>query len=109
MKNNFIESIKDKKSINNILISKNTIWTKKFKFIYEKNNLEKIRFIIFVPKKLFKLAVKRNKIKRQIRDILLTFKKIKSFDVGILILKNYKPDDFLETKNKLHEILNNLR
>jgi ribonuclease P protein component len=47
-------------------------------FKYQKNNLDKSRFVIMVGTKIFKSAVKRNRLKRQISEILrLNKEKIK--------------------------------
>ncbi|MDR2654397.1 MAG: ribonuclease P protein component [Mycoplasmataceae bacterium] len=109
MKNNFIESIKEKKRIELIYNSKKNIWTKNFKISYLKNNDHKIFFVIFVNKKKFKLAVKRNKIKRQIRNILFTYKKNLGFDIGVSILPNYTTENFAQIKTDLFNSLDILK
>ena len=67
--------------------------TNDFILKYRKNNVENLQFTISVNKKVFRTAVLRNKIKRQIRQIIRSIKQIKSVDMLIIVLISF-------TKNK---------
>ncbi len=80
--------IKKNYDINNI-IKKRNINKNKYFYIYEnRNNLNKTRFAICVSKKIGN-AVRRNKLKRQIKDIIdksnLIFETSNDY---VIILKN---------------------
>ena len=79
-----------------------------FLTFYQKNQLSYPRFALLPKKEIFKKAVKRNKIRRQIYSIIREFlkeKKIKNYDFFIIIKKDEK---FLKLKESLTEILNNV-
>jgi ribonuclease P protein component len=67
------------------------------------NNLPESRFAILVSKKIDKKAVARNKLKRQIRNILRAdyVQKIKGYDVVIVCLPPIAGKDFNEIKEEL--------
>ncbi|MBI3337423.1 MAG: ribonuclease P protein component [Candidatus Staskawiczbacteria bacterium] len=71
-----------------------------------KNNLKENRFGFIVSKKVSKKAILRNKIKRNLRDIVRqNIKDIKSgVDVVLIVLPDFGKKNFSEIK----EILNNL-
>jgi ribonuclease P protein component len=78
-----------------------------FLIFYQKNNLSYPRFALLPKKEIFKKAVKRNKIRRQIYAIIreiLKEKKIKNHDFFIMIQKEEK---FSQLKESLKKILNN--
>lgn len=72
-----------------------------------KNNLQTSRFGIVVSQKISKKATERNKIKRQISEILkLEMPKIKKgVDVILLVKPSIKKKGFIEIKTKLKEVL----
>lgn len=67
------------------------------------NKLENPRFAILVSKKVSKKAVDRNKIKRQIRDILRSdyAQKVKNCDVVVICLPSILNKDFEAIKEDL--------
>jgi len=73
-----------------------------------KNNLQTSRFGIVVSQKVSKKAAERNKIKRQISEILREEapKIKKGVDVILLVKPNIKKRNFAEIKEKLKEALN---
>jgi ribonuclease P protein component len=78
------------------------------------NNLKRNRYGIIVGIKISKLAVTRNKIKRQIREILKDkVSEDKSLDENtkdyvIITLPSIKKLDFLEIKKSIEQNLNKL-
>jgi ribonuclease P protein component len=79
-----------------------------FLIYYQKNNLPYPRFALLPNKKVFKKAVKRNKIRRQVYTIIreiLKEKKIKNYDFFIIIQKEEK---FSQLKELLKKILTNV-
>lgn len=83
-----INIIKKNYDINNIMNKRNVIKNKYFYIYKDTNNINNYRFAVCVSKKLGN-AVKRNKIKRQIKDIIdnsnLLFK---SNDDYVIIIRN---------------------
>jgi ribonuclease P protein component len=79
-----------------------------FLIYYQKNDLSYPRFALLPDKKIFKKAVKRNKIRRQVYTIIreiLKERKIKNFDFFIMIKKEEK---FNQLKESLTKILTNV-
>lgn len=64
-----INIIKKNYDINNVINNKNVVKNKYFYIYNDKNNVNNHRFAICVSKKIGN-AVTRNKIKRQIKDII---------------------------------------
>jgi len=78
-----------------------------FKIIFRKNNLDYPRYGIVVSTKVSKSAVKRNTLKRKIRNILKDFLLVfsKEFDVVIIVKKDCLKISFLKLKESLKELL----
>ena len=75
------------------------------------NNLERPRFAILVSKKVSKKAVDRNKIKRQIRNILREdyATKVKNYDVVIICLPAIIDKTFEDIQTELKFAFNKLK
>ena len=75
---------------------------------FKKNNLENSRFGFIIGKKFSKKAPERNKLKRQIREIIK--KNIpnakKGRDAVIVIFSGFEPKDFLTLENTINRLLN---
>lgn len=78
-------------------------------FKYQNNNLNKTRFAISVNKKIFRTAVIRNKIKRQIRHIMRELNEYKSVDILIIIKNGYLSQDFLDIKKSFESLYNKIK
>jgi ribonuclease P protein component len=79
-----------------------------FSIFYQKNNFAYPRFALYCDPKIFKKAVKRNKIRRQVYSIIreiLKEKKIKNYDFFIIMRKDEK---FSAIKELLKKILTNV-
>jgi ribonuclease P protein component len=79
-----------------------------FIILYQKNGLTYPRFALLPKKEIFKKAVKRNKIRRQVYTIIreiLKEKNIKNYDFFIMIQKEKK---FSQLKESLTKILTNV-
>ncbi len=63
-------SLKKENDIKALLSSGNKTQTQQLRCYYSSNNLSKTRVVVFVPKRVFKRAVDRNRAKRVIREIL---------------------------------------
>jgi len=76
-----------------------------------KNNLNNNRFGFIVSKKISKKAVARNKIKRQLREIVR--KEInnyqKGFDVAVIALPGIESKNFEEMSQALERILKKIK
>jgi len=71
---------------------------------YKENNLKNTRFGLIVSKKVFKRAVLRNKIKRQLRNILredILPKIKKNIDAVIILYPGFQVKDYQELKEKI--------
>jgi len=84
--------------------------TKFFNFKFKKNSLEENRFCIIISNKVDKRAVIKNKIKRQISEIIrLNMKKIrKGYDVTIVVKNNIINKDTKKIICDYHEIEKNI-
>lgn len=76
-----------------------------------KNNLNYNRFGIIIGLKVSKIAVVRNKIKRQIREVVKKeFPKKDSFyDIVIIVMKEIVNQDFLTIKKELLILANKIK
>ena len=104
-----INIIKKNEDINTI-ISKGNMSKNKYFYIYkDKNTVNNYRFVICVSKKVGN-AVRRNKLKRQIKDIIdksnLIFKS--DNDYVIIVKKEINNIDFEEIKKNLIELLSKI-
>ncbi len=101
-----INIIKDSRQINNVINKKNFVKNKYF-YIYKGNNeINNHRFAICVSKKIGN-AVRRNKVKRQLKDIIdksnLLFKS--NTDYVIIVTREINNINFFEIKENLIELL----
>ena len=71
------------------------------------NGKEGNRVMVSVPKKLFKRAVKRNLLKRRIRESYRKQKHILKADTGVDILLTYSTKEILEYA-AIHEMVGNI-
>ena len=101
-----INIIKKNFEINSVINNKDNYSNKYYSIYRAKNNLDKYRFAICVSKKLGN-AVNRNKIKRQVKDIIdksnFIFKT--GEDYVIIIRKEINNINFNDRKEKLLELL----
>lgn len=76
-----------------------------------KNDLNHNRLGIIIGLKVSKLAVVRNKIKRQIRAIIKEdlLNKEASYDLVIIVMKDILDKSFIEIKESLLKILSKLK
>jgi ribonuclease P protein component len=85
----FFCSLKSKKDIGNIFLEKNVVSNKIYLFRYRYNDIKKLRYAFSTKKNIFKTAVIRNKIKRQLRMIMNGIEKIKNIDILIIVKQEY--------------------
>lgn len=79
-----------------------------FIYYFYRNDDKDIRIGISVPKKRFNKAFIRNKIKRQIKNMLIDIKKDWSIDIMIIVKKKYLDNDYNNNKLSLFSLLNKL-
>ncbi len=101
-----IISLKSNQLIKEVYRNGMQIKNESFTLKFISNELEQMRFAISVNKKLFRTAVLRNKIKRQIRAIVRSLKMIKSIDVLIIVQINYLKNTFTKNRDLLINLYN---
>lgn len=98
--------VKENKDFSKIINSGQKKWNDTFSIYYINTNRDDYRFGISVSKKIGN-AVVRNKIKRQVRNIIDKYKKIypKHQDYIIIIRRNYINLNFSEIDSKYIELM----
>ncbi|PKM91223.1 ribonuclease P protein component [Candidatus Falkowbacteria bacterium HGW-Falkowbacteria-1] len=98
------------KEIENIFKNGKSFYNDILGFKVLKNEIKNNRFCIIISAKVSKKAVVRNKIKRQIRAIIIGEKNIlrNDFDIVIIVNKNIVGRDFSEIKNSLNSAFKKL-
>ena len=109
MKNNKITTLSSNLQIKELFKNGNTKKNNDFLIKYKKNNVGNLQFAISVNKKIFRTAVLRNKIKRQIRSIIRSFNQVKSIDMLVIVLKNYTNNTFELNKNNILNTYNQIK
>ena len=94
--------LRKKKEIEKVLKTGKSIFARDFKLIVLRNNLKFSRFTIIISNKVSKKAVERNKLKRQIREIirLNIDKLVFGYDICLLSRKSLLDKTFQDL-NKL--------
>lgn len=104
MKNKYM--LKSKNDFDNLFLKKTSFYSSFYIIYWRKNNLLYPRFAISISKKNEKLAVRRNKARRQIKSILHTYStKKNNVDIIIIVKKSFFNNDFETNKNDLINIL----
>ncbi len=89
-----------------VLHSNNKLFCKVANIYYKNNSLVKPQIAIIASKKKFSLAVTRNKIKRQVRSILLEWiSKLNTYNIVIVIKLDWIKLSYIENKNQLDNLL----
>ncbi|MDE5617802.1 MAG: ribonuclease P protein component [Ureaplasma sp.] len=89
-----------------VLQSNNKLFCKVANVYYKSNNLDKPQIAIIASKKKFNLAVTRNKIKRQVRSILLEWIiKLNTYNIVIVVKQDWLKFAYIENKNQLENLL----
>lgn len=76
--------------------------------IYFKNKCSCFKLALMVKKKFFKLAVDRNKIKRQIREMLKELQISKNIGVVIIVNNKYDPEKYIYNSEKMKQLINKI-
>lgn len=79
-----------------------------FLYYSYRNDSGTIRIGISVPKRLVNKAFIRNKIKRQIKNMLVDVKKDWSIDIVLIVKKSYLNNDYNTNKTSLDNLLNKI-
>ena len=79
-----------------------------FKCFYIKNRMRLGSVRLRISKRFVKLAVKRNRVKRHIREIIKIMRFDGRFDIWVSIRK-HPPSDFAEIKSQLMELFSRIK
>lgn len=104
-------SLKKKKEFERVFLCGKKIKTKNFSVIYLNNKINKTRIGIIISKKVSKLAVERNKIRRRLRYALTTSlqNNIKtSLDIIVTTFPSIKNNSFIEIKQAINYVVKNI-
>jgi len=90
------------------LIIKGKVMSNREFFIYyfNRNDEDTIKIGISVPKKKFNKAFIRNKIKRQIKHILVDIEKNLPINIVIIVKKKYLDNNYKNNRFSLYSLLN---
>ena len=102
-----INIIKESKDFEKIIKNNKSFRTKYFYIYIQRKEENKYRFGISVGKKIGN-AVKRNKIKRQIREIISQNDYQKNFDCIIIVRREINDADFQSIQEDLNNALKKL-
>lgn len=106
------QRISKKKDVQAVFDRKLSFYNEYFGLKANVNYLGKNRYTVLVGKRLAKLAVDRNKIKRRVKYILRKSDSVKrrfSYDLVILSLKNPLDLEFKELERILETLLDKLK
>lgn len=92
------------------IIKNRKVYTKHFFAYFKPNTVGHLRIAISVGKHNFKLAVARNKIKRQVRTYVdaITDKTTFPYDVLLVANKSYLPTEYHKNREDFFALLNRL-
>ena len=103
-------TLKKNSEIKNLVVRGSSLLCKEFRFKFLKTHSNTIRYAISVNKKVFRIAVLRNKIKRQIRAIIRNINNISvTFDILIIVNQKYFDNDFATNNRIFVKLLNKIR
>lgn len=99
--------IKNKIEFNKLFNNSKQIQSNLYIIKYSKNN--EFRYGVSISKKIFKLAVVRNKIKRQIKSIINTIDIDLNLNLIILVKKGYDINNFSKSKEDFKKIIEKIK
>lgn len=101
--------LKKNEDFSKVISKKNSLVNSSFIIYKDKNDVGHGRVGISVSKKLG-IAVVRNKIKRQLRMMIVDcFDLEESYDYVVIVRKNYLNHEYIENKNELKSLYNKIR
>lgn len=109
MKNKQIVVLKKTTDFKKVMIHReNNVSNPAFRIHYFPNKLQKLRFGLAVNKKNFKTAVLRNKIKRQMREIIKALQLIKHLDIVVIVKYAYINNTFQSNQKMFINLYNTI-
>lgn len=93
---------------NNVIAKQKSFSNSQYFIYFCKNTIDHVRIGISVPKKRFNKAILRNKIKRQIRSMLLEVEKKYHLDIVIIVKKSYLNNDYQKNSFALKNLLSKI-
>lgn len=107
MKNKKFESIKKNFEFSLIYSKGKTLSDKNILVKYLPS--KKFRLGLSVSKKVSKLAVTRNKIKRQLRNIFYSYDGLPNVDLFVIVKPSYNPQKYNEIKLSLYKLISKIK
>ena len=98
--------LKKDKDVQNVVKKGKSVFDYACGLKFKQNSLETSRFAVVVGLKVHKSAVKRNKVRRQYREIIKSFlpEMKNGFDVVLLTRKDCLDLDFFEKEERLRKV-----
>jgi ribonuclease P protein component len=109
MRNKQIVVLKKTQDFKKVMTNRNlNVSNPVFRIHYLPNKIQKLRFGLAVNKKNFKTAVLRNKIKRQMREIIKSVSPPKNVDIVVIVKYAYINNVFQANKKMFINLYNSI-
>lgn len=97
------------RKIANFFQTTRRFYTQNFLFFYHRVERKESKIVVIIPKKSFRLRIKRSQVKRQVYSLTLPLIKTKSnLEIAIVVNKKFKNSSREEIKKDLRSIFSRI-